>query len=212
MLFLSAMKSISSASHIFIRQKFLEGLVPSKNKTLFAMCGIPGAGKSTFVQESISNQYFSDKAFILNPDHVMKSLPEYQDDFEKYGAITAFENWEMPARYLAYSMLDDAIVKGVDIIIDMGCVREEDFKNILNCKKAGYKVRIHYIYCHLVEAERRIQERARHTPMEMLRERQAMLEELLPKYRMLADKFKTFDNSDLQNPFQETSQPFKKAL
>ena len=212
MLFISSMSDIAIPSQILVRKTFFDGLTASDHKTLFAMCGIPGAGKSTFVRQRAEEGDFPLNAFLLNPDKVMKILPEYIHDYNKDGAEKAFETWEMPARTLAYAMFREALLKGFNIVIDMGCVREEDFENILACKKQGYHVHMHYIYCHPAEARARIKTRMRYTPLSMLEQRQAMLEELLPKYKTIADKFLMFDNSDVESPFQMMVQDIKKAV
>ncbi len=211
MVLILTMECISISSQINVRQKFLLNKIPSQKRTLFAMCGIPGAGKSTFVAEALNRQVFSQDAFILNPDHVMKTLPEYKACLHGNGAEIAFTKWEMPARELAYSMFNAAVAKQLDVIIDMGCVREEDLNNILNCKQHGYYIDMHYIYCPVDVAAKRLGTRVRHTPIDMLQSRQKMLEALLPQYRILSDQFTLYDNSNLKNPFCVITHEDRKA-
>lgn len=193
--------SITSRAKIF--SEFLGQKSSVSEKHVYAMCGIPGSGKSTYVSNSLAAGIFPEDAFILNPDYVMNALPEYRAAYEKEGAEAAFKKWEMPTRELAYDMLQQAAEKELNIIIDMGCVREEDFNNILGLKKHGYQIHMHHIYCPPEIAIKRIQTRERYTPESMIWDRYEALKQMVSKYQVMAHQFLLFDNSDEEQPFRQ---------
>lgn len=158
------------------------------------MAGIPGAGKSTFVNAAIARGQFPGDSFILDPDRVMTALPEYQHDFEAHGPAESFLRWELPARALAYAMFDEASAGRLTIIKDMGCARSENYEKLKLLKNLGYRLMMFHIACDVDEAIRRSLTRPRHTPPDMIRDRAASLADLLPRYRALADEFTTIKN------------------
>ena len=78
---------------------------------------------------------FPRRAYILNPDIVMTSLPEYQQLVDKEGLETAFAKLEMPARDLAYQWFAEAAKRRVDIIKDMASAREENYVMLTDLKR-----------------------------------------------------------------------------
>jgi predicted ABC-type ATPase len=186
----------------FIEEKFLGHVVSQDHPTLYATCGIPGAGKSTFVDHKLANREFPSDAFILNPDRVMIALPEYQKDCEALGAQKAYQKWEMPARELAYAMADRVGEMRGNIIKDMGCANPLSLELVKNLKANGYKIFMYHILCGVHEAFKRIDQRDFQIDRDEVRARDALLNTLLPEYKRIADTFYAFDNSNLQNPFQ----------
>lgn len=174
--------------------------------TIYAMAGIPGSGKSVFVDAAIKRGEFPENAFLLDPDRLMLAMPEYINDLTLMGAASAFRNWEIPARLLAYELAERAAIKGVSIIQDMGSVRRENYDRLAQLKQRGYKIEMTYIYCPVEEALRRLQTRSsRHTAASMVKERAGSLALLLPNYVELCDTFRVLDNSDLSRPFHPTT-------
>ncbi|KAK6026274.1 hypothetical protein OSTOST_07786 [Ostertagia ostertagi] len=152
------------------------------------MAGIPGAGKSTYVKASIQNGQFPPDAFILNPDLVMEALPGYQEDYLVHGAVAAFSRWEIPARALADDLLETAISLHLDIILDMGAARKENYELIRRLKEVeGYYVQMYWLHIPIETALARIASRDRFTPESMVHERAAALALLRPAYEQLAD-------------------------
>jgi len=167
------------------------------------MAGIPAAGKSTFVSAAQDKGDFPKAAFVFNPDRVMTSLPEYQRAVRQEGLASAFIKWEMPARALSHEFFEEAASRRFDIIKDMACAREENFQMLHGLKQAGYKVKMFYIAIDAAIAMQRSKMRSsRHTPDALIHERQAALQDLLPRYRILADEFHTFDNNDSEQPYR----------
>lgn len=182
---------ISASSVKLIRKLLLpkNSLNVSHHPTVYTMAGIPGSGKTTFVNKMLSQGEFPQNAFILNPDNIMEALPEYQDEVLSSGKIKAFELYEVPARELAYQLLEDVIEINADIIIDMGSARLENYELLKRLKKLGYYVKMYWIDISIEEALARIKLRNRYTPDSMIIERYVMLGKLQDNYRCIADEF-----------------------
>ncbi len=194
---------ITPALREHLRQTLLEYCVPepSGKPALYAMAGIPGAGKSTFVRNALERRYFPKDSFILNPDMVMDVIPAYREDYAKMGADEAFARWEMPARALAYDLAREAAAKRVNIVKDMGLVRTENWRMLMEMRSKGYTITIHHIICDADEAVRRCATRERHFPAQKIYERARDLDALMVEFADIAHKVLRFDNSDLARPF-----------
>jgi predicted ABC-type ATPase len=196
-------RQIDAAAAALIRSKFLHaGLTPGNPPTLYAMAGIPGSGKSGFVDTALKDGRYPANALLVDPDRVMQLIPDYLRDLADRGSETAFQNWELPTRAYTYGMLDEAIRKRFNIVQDMGMVRRENLNRVKQMKELGYRFEMTYLYCPASEAIRRLEYRARHTAAEMVIEREATLNVLLPEYVAIAD---TFTVSDPALPFQPSS-------
>lgn len=166
------------------------------------MCGIPGAGKSTFMRSQLERGGFPQNAFILDPDRTMNGIPGYREALTERGAEAAFAKFEMAARTQAYADFDQAIRQRQDVIVDMGGVRQENLERVRRLKDIGYGINVYYIVCLVDVAIKRMEGRERFTPVEMIRQRHKALQPLLPQYVELADRFEVFDNSDDHAPFR----------
>lgn len=200
----NCMSGLPDESIALIRgQMFPPELHPSTKPTVYAMAGIPAAGKSTFVSVAQDKGDFPKAAFVFNPDLVMTSLPEYQRTVQQQGLEPAFIEWEMPARLLCHQLFEEAASRRFDIIKDMACAREENFQMLQALKQSGYRVKMFYIAIDAAMAIQRSKTRSsRHTPDTLIHERQAALQGLLPRYRVLANEFHTFDNNDSEQPYR----------
>lgn len=170
--------------------------------TIYAMAGIPGAGKSTYVARAVMSGVFPPDAFILNPDRVMEALPDYHADVKTMGPQAAFARWEMPSRTLAYDLYAEAAAAGVAIIKDMGCVRQENWDMLQALKAKCYNVHMTHIYCTVAEAQRRCALRARPFPPAQIAMRAASLQALLECNHHVPDQLVVLDNTDYTNPFK----------
>lgn len=174
---------------------------PSKQPCVYAMAGIPAAGKSTFVRHAIERRFFPKGAFILNPDIVMEMVPAYHIDVASMGAADAFAKWEMPCRALAYELGREAGKKRLPIIKDMGMVRPENWRILMDLRASGYRVILHHIMCDANVAVQRCAARPRYFPAQKIYERARELDALMVEFAGLADEVLRFDNSDTSNPF-----------
>jgi predicted ABC-type ATPase len=200
-------RQISNASLESVRRSVgLEGLLPSERPTVYAMAGIPASGKSHFVQLARRDGRFPDSAFILNPDLVMTALDEYQLDLTTQGPEVAFTTWELPAREITYELMQGAVDMRCDVIKDMSCAREENYRMLEQFKQQGYTIRMFHINVEPEVALQRLASRqaatGRHTPPALIHERHQALCGLLPRYRRLVDEFLAYDNNDLGQPFR----------
>ena len=159
----------------------------------YVMAGIPGAGKSTYVDRHIANGEFPADAFILDPDRTMQSMPDYQRALKEQGEEAAFEHYELPARERAYQLFEQALSKGRDIIKDMGCTRAENIEMVRRMKQAGYEIHVIAVITDVETAFARTKNRPRHTPRVMIEERHQALQERLPELRDLANTYSVID-------------------
>lgn len=195
-------KMISQPSIDYIHDLFLSHVSGQKQPCIYATCGIPGAGKSHFVDMKLARGDFPSDAYILNPDRVMVELPDYKNDVDKFGAQSAYQKWELPVRNLAYDMADQALQMRGNIIKDMGCANPLSLDLIKRAKNNGYKISMFYIQCDTDEAFRRIDQREFKISKDEVIKRLHSLESLIPQYQSIADEFITLQNTDISAPYQ----------
>ncbi|MGB1077000.1 MAG: AAA family ATPase [Bdellovibrionales bacterium] len=191
------MSKISEESKELVTKQLLTSTDAPEEQIVYAMCGIPASGKTTYVQSQIKAGNFPQNAFILNPDLVMENLPEYQKDEKELGAEKAFLKWEIPSRTLAYKLFHKAKDLKKTIIVDMGCARDENRQMLMSLKEAGYKVLMTHVKCDIDTAIERTSKRERFTPADMIYKRANTLEALIPQYKVLAEEFTEIDTSGL---------------
>ncbi|MDJ1498795.1 zeta toxin family protein [Cytophagaceae bacterium DM2B3-1] len=176
----------------------------SKQPYFFTMAGLPRAGKSTFFQERIKDKTFPEDGFIMSPDLTMESINEYQID-KKQNPITAFEKWEIPARRIAFNLLDNALQKKQNIIQDMGCALPESFVKINSIRyEHKYKVIMYWIHTDTEIVIQRIEnDRSRQFfPKEEILKREAALKEFFIDYFSLSHEFYLYNNSKDRNIYE----------
>jgi predicted ABC-type ATPase len=186
----------------YVKELFLGHVDGVESPLLYATCGIPGAGKSTFVDQKLASGEFPRNAFILNPDRVMLAMPEYIKDANQFGAQKAYEKWEKPAWDLAYLMAEEALLNNCNIIKDMGCANPLSFDFVKRLKDKGYSMIMFYIHCDMNEAFKRIDQRAFQISKDSVAWRYESLQSLLPLYVEIAEEFHKLDNTNLDHPFQ----------
>lgn len=188
---------------------------------IYAMAGVPGSGKTTFVESQLARGAFPLNGFIQSADAVMESLPQYIEDFNLIGPERAFEKWEMPARNLCYDLYTEAVEMRVHIIKDMGNCRMEDYemlRELVECE--GYHLYMYWLEIEPEEAIKRTKNRQRHTPEQMIWDRDKMLKRLRPLFENLATQFKVYSSMEggflLRNELGKTdsqgNQPSEEAI
>lgn len=159
------------------------------------MLGIPGAGKTTYMNNNKEN--FKDFLF-LDFDMVMEKLPEYKDDIKTLGLVESFNKWQIPARIAGYEVLLQAIKKKLNIFFDHGGSPFLHVKMLEEVKKLGYRVKIVYIKCDIDTAIKRVKEREkitlRHTPEKMIIDREPLIKERVEQFKKIADEFIEVDS------------------
>lgn len=156
----------------------------------YVMAGIPAAGKSTYVNARMAEGTFPSDAFILDPDRVMQTLPDYQAMYDAEGAKKAFQFFETIARDKAYALFEDALFQRQHIIKDMGCTRDENIMMVSRMRDAGYHIDITVLQCPVTIAAERIKKRPRFTPTAMLIERERGLADRIDQLQALAHEFR----------------------
>jgi len=162
----------------------------SEEPLLIHMCGIPGSGKTTYTRQFLN----SAKSFnLVQFDTVMESLTGYQQDCKKLGIEAAFQRWELPARAIGYHLLQKLVEERRNIFFDHSATNRKHLDLIKAVKNQGYQVEMHFISCTVEEATKRVKAREttiqRHTPLSLISERSQLLEELVPQYENLVDRF-----------------------
>lgn len=164
--------------------------VDNKRLIVYAMAGIPGAGKTTFVNKMLVNGQFPKNAYVLSPDYVMELLPGYKEDFQQLGKEEAFNRWEIPARSIAYELMEEAVNLHMEIIQDIGNSRLENFKTLKNLKeKHNYYLKMYWLEVPIDLALERIKKRERFTPEEAVSQRLESLSKMKMRYKRLVDEF-----------------------
>jgi len=171
-------------------QQSLEHSQGSEQPQLVHMCGIPGAGKTTYAENWLaSHGNFN----LVQFDAVMEQLDGYRKDKENLGAKEAFLRWELPARAVGYHLLKALVEQRRNILFDHSATSYRHLDLIAAVKNEMYFVEMHYIECMPENALARIQARekeiSRHTPPELVYERVKLLQELLPLYRKMVHHF-----------------------
>ncbi|MBO4956818.1 MAG: zeta toxin family protein [Rickettsiales bacterium] len=159
------------------------------------MLGIPGAGKTTYMNNNKEN--FKDFLF-LDFDMVMEKLPEYRKDVKMLGLVESFEKWQIPARVAGYEVLLQAIKKRLNIFFDHGGSPFLHVKLLEEVKTLGYKVKIVYVKCDIDMAIKRVKEREkitlRHTPEKLIIDREPLIKERAEQFKKIADEFIEVNN------------------
>jgi predicted ABC-type ATPase len=165
----------------------LPGLTEA-NPRFIHMCGIPGSGKTTYTKNFMTeNPHFA----LVQFDSIMESLPGYQFMLEVVGPRQAFAHYELPARTIGYRLLNELVQRRQHVFFDHSAANRAHLGLLQALKEQGYEVEMRYLECHPHEAIKRVQKRfsesSRHIPEELIWERAALLEELLPLYRQLVN-------------------------
>lgn len=170
---------------------------------LYAIAGIPTAGKTSFRVNAIAKGVLPPHAFVHDCDDVMDSLPEYRQQLAQEGPAAAFNQWELAARQLAEQQLQAPIQLKRDIIYDRSCALPESYAFIKNLvEQHDYKLIMHLLVINVAEAKRRAivreKQHGRHSPEQMLEERYHLLRDLWPEYLKLASEAFIIDNNTFE--------------
>lgn len=162
----------------------------SNRPRLIHLCGIPGAGKTRYAKQWISQNC---DFVCVQFDTVMEQLSGYCRDRSELGLAKAFQKWELPARAIGYHLFQSLVENRRNILFDHSATSKSHIELIQNVKNMGYHIELHYLSCSPDEAIRRVQQREkiiqRHTPEKLIHERYSALPELLPVYESLVDVF-----------------------
>jgi len=173
-----------------ILNAMLKSVLSQEKPKFIHMLGLPGAGKSTYYKQHQSE--FQNYLYI-DFDLVMGATKEYQKDLKVLGSAEAFKRWQIPARIAGYELLKRAIEEKKNIFFDHGgtpvCHREL----LKNIKAFGYQTKMIYLPCSVDVALKRVAARElltkRHTPSQIVIERDLLIKQNLTTYQSLVDEF-----------------------
>lgn len=174
----------------------VESATSCSSPFLLHMLGIPGAGKSSFLQELHKN-FPAPKPAIIGFDQIMVSLPGYKSANDKR---KAFEEWELPARAAGYWTLREMMQKKAHILFDNGgsAASHIDLLRYAHGEK-GYKIAIVHVLAPPQIARERILKRfletGRYTPHEYLEDRAQKITALYTDYKNLTPRFYEIENT-----------------
>ena len=187
-------ESIASFEYDTIINKYLNVDAKRSDPYLFHLCGLPGAGKTTFYH----SQSWPKHVFI-GFDDIMESIPQYQKDIITLGSVNAFKKWEIPARIIGYELFRRAVSEHKTIFFDNGALSQTHLNLIKNIRNFGYKTIMYYISCDIdtacQRAEQRQKETMRHIPVETIKQRALIEQDVVPQYKQIADEFYTYNNN-----------------
>jgi predicted ABC-type ATPase len=159
------------------------------------MLGIPGAGKTTFLEIFQAQWGGMERPVLLGFDQVMQAMPDYQAMDDKIAAFAAFE---LPAREAGYKKLDELIARKQSILFDNGGSAATHIDILKRAQTLGYRIILVSIKTDIAVAQAHVDKRAiiegRHTPMTYLSERAEKLAALEMGYRALTPYFYEIDN------------------
>ncbi|HOO50210.1 MAG TPA: zeta toxin family protein [Alphaproteobacteria bacterium] len=162
------------------------------------MLGIPGAGKTTFLNILEANWTGADKPYLLGFDQVMQAMPDYQAEPDK---IKAFEMFELPAREKGYQILETLIAEKQSLFFDNGGSAASHLEILTRAKESGYTIILVSIATPITIAQRHVDQRSiiegRHTPMTYLEDRAQKISALIADYRALTPHFYEITNDGL---------------
>jgi predicted ABC-type ATPase len=161
---------------------------------LVHMLGIPGAGKTTFINEL--SRCWEDRAPVLvGFDQIMESMPEYRDAEDKEAAFAAYE---LPAREAGYRLIHDLLQSRASILFDNGGSASCHLDLLRFAKENGYRVAVVSILSSPGAARERLLQRfadeGRYTPHEYLEDRAEKIAHLQESYKSLTPYFYEIDN------------------
>lgn len=180
-------ESIKCPEYESLINGFFKALKSVSKPEFLQIAGIPGAGKSTFINDLNMPNYM-----IIGFDRVMAEMKSYKSDVEKFDLKTAFGNNELPARIIGYELIVRAVNEKLNIIFEHSGTLKNHFDMIKNLNVLGYKTTMKFIECPLNVALQRVKDREvelqRYTPPKLVKDRYNMMPELLENYNEIFNK------------------------
>lgn len=166
---------IKNSKYDSLLDNFLKDIPAQKNPKLIQISGIPGAGKTTYCQKNKG-----ENSVFISFDKIMESLPDYQKDVKEKGSFEAFKTWEIPARVLGYELLNRALTKKCDILLEHSGVNKAHVDLFKLLSSQGYETQVLFIECPvekaLIRVKNREKETHRYTPKELILTRASKIE------------------------------------
>ncbi|MBR1778103.1 MAG: zeta toxin family protein [Alphaproteobacteria bacterium] len=163
----------------------LKGVAAVDNPYLINVCGLPASGK-TYLCKRFKNAHT--EMLYISFDALMEDLPTYLKDHLK-DRKKSFERWEIPARFVGYQLLKQAVKNKLPILFEHSNATPYHIDLYEKIKQTGYTVDIRYINAGPALVLPRLEKRERYFPAERTRERASILQELLPSFEKTATYF-----------------------
>lgn len=168
-------------------ENYLAGYATALHPVITPVMGIPGSGKSTFL-----NAMTASNTMKLGFDDVMTKIPAYAEEV-KADNEAAYNRWTLCARALGYEILFRAFDRKLNVAFEHSGTREDHVALLGFMQKNGYKIDMVTIQISQELAEQRAAARTAHfLPAGMIAERYAIFQRLLPQYQALADDYTEF--------------------
>ena len=188
-------KSIKTAESEKIISSLLRGLQTVEIPELRQISGIPGAGKSTYCQAHLPQNYL-----FLSFDKIMVELSGYKKTLAEEGAVSAYKKYEMPARIIGYEVLRRALRNHYNILFEHSGTNNAHIEMFKNLPKKGYKTSVDFIICDTQTAIRRTKEREkkinRYVSEDVIKERAAGFTKYMSIYKKITPQIKYLDGTN----------------
>lgn len=178
------LKAIKQEIRLAVRHA-LTGVLPIENPYLINICGLPASGK-TYLCRTFKAAHKD--VLYISFDSLMEDLPSYLNEHLK-NRQKSFERWELPARFVGYQLLKQAVKHGLPILFEHSNATPHHIELYEKIKQAGYTVDIRYIKADPELVLPRLEKRERYFSPERTKERASILNELLPVYEQTATSF-----------------------
>ncbi|MBO4519747.1 MAG: zeta toxin family protein [Alphaproteobacteria bacterium] len=163
----------------------LEGIAPVEKPYLINICGLPASGKSCLCK---AFKTVHKEILYISFDALMEDLPTYLSEHVK-DRQRSFERWELPARFIGYQLLKQAVKHKLPILFEHSNATPYHIELYEKIKQAGYTVDIRYINADLELVLPRLEKRERYFSAQNTRARASALQEILPVLEKNADHF-----------------------
>ena len=166
---------------------------------LYAVGGIPGIGKSTFLRQMLEKGMIPADAYYSCYDRAMLSIQAYREQAaDAESRRRAFKEVEMPAREIETRQLNAVLEAKQNIIYDRTCALEDCFDVFAKAQALGYKIILHGFFVRPSLAIERCVKREeengeRHTPVAVAHERHQGFAKNFPFFVQGNDKIEPLD-------------------
>ena len=185
--------------------------VSQEKPFLLHTIGVPGSGKSSLV-DALDENLADQSPSVVGFDRLMIAMPEYQNAAE-INLEEAFSLYQLPAREAGYVLVKKLMGLKANIIFDHTAAHANQVELMKYAKEQGYSIVLVRIIAETNDIKARIKKRTatggRHTPLEYVDDRLAIIEGLLDKYQAVADTYFEVRNDDV--PVPEQREFFKTA-
>jgi len=166
-------------------KRALDGIEPVEKPYLINICGLPASGK-TYLCSAFKAAH--KEILYISFDALMEDLPTYFSEHLS-DRQRSFERWELPARFVGYQLLKQAVKHKLPILFEHSNATPYHIELYEKIKQAGYTVDIRYINADLNLVLPRLEKRERYFSPKNAQARACALQEILPVLEKTASHF-----------------------